>query len=215
MADKTPTEFNVGIFVQHMAEVLDFCGPFEVFNNVNFFQQDVKVNVFTISETREPVNAQGLSINPTYSIEDHPKLDILLIPGGGTAALLKNEKVVNWIKEVQADIEYLLSVCTGSLIYAKADLLDGLTITSHFSAIDMLRKMVPKATVDPSKRYIDNGRIITSAGISAGIDMSLHMVERLWGLPIAIEIAKNMEYNWLRTEENVNLDHLKPIPAGK
>ena len=212
-ADNEPKEeMNVGIFVQYMAEVLDFCGPFEVFNNTNIYQKDVKVNVFTISDIEGTVDAQGLKIVPDYHISNHPELDILLIPGGGSTGMIKNEEVLNWIKEVHSKVKkHLLSVCTGSMVYAKAGLLDGLTITSHYSVIDLIKKLAPKATMDHSKRYVDNGRIVTSAGISAGIDMSLYMVERIFGLDVAYNVAKYMEYKWERTDENINLDHLKPL----
>jgi len=203
--------FNIGIFVQDNAEPLDFTGPFEVFNNTSKFVDSEQISVFTIGETADPINAQGLSINPTYSINTCPTLQILLVPGGGTTKLMENQQVLSWIEQIAPSTNYLLSVCTGSLIYAKIGLLLGMTVTSHFGSIQYLRENYPDLDVDDSKRYIDNNTVITSAGISAGIDMALHVVEKLWGLDIAYKVTKYMEYNWERTDINVNLDHLKSL----
>lgn len=206
-------DFNVGIFVPQGAEPLDFTGPFEVFNNAGFFKKDIKIKVFIIGETMDPINAQGLSINATYSIEDHPPLNILLIPGGGTGRVLENPVVISWVESIQDKVDNLLSVCTGSLVYAKAGILEGMTITSHYQSLDTLAKLAPGSIIDSTKRYIDNGKVVTSAGISAGIDMSLYMLEKLWGFDLAFNVAKYMEYNWERTEENISLDHLDAITA--
>ena len=200
--------FNIGIFIYHDAEVLDFCGPFEVFTNVKLFTKDKGVEVFTVAEQSEIVNAQGLRIMPNYNFTNCPKLDIFLIPGGSGMSLTENEGLKEFIRLQTDQVQKLLSVCTGSLVYRVLGLLDGLEVTTHFDSIEILKRLAPKAKVNSTKRYVDNGKIVTSAGISAGIDMSLHVCEEIWGLNTAISIAKYMEYDWQRTEKNVSLAHL-------
>ncbi|MHA2249925.1 MAG: DJ-1/PfpI family protein [Candidatus Kariarchaeaceae archaeon] len=188
---------NIGVLIWDGAEVLDFCGPFEVFNNVKLFVEDAKKpNVFIIAEENHPINAQGLSINPSYSIIDCPPLHTLLVPGGASAEIVKNEKIVQWVAKQSNEVEYLLSVCTGALVFAKANLLDNLVVTTHYSALDTLKELSPDARIDSSQRFHDNDHILTSAGISAGIDMSLHMVSKVWGEEIALKVTKYMEYFW-------------------
>lgn len=189
---------KVGILLFDDVEVLDFCGPFEVFSvinvaaNANFFQ------VFTVAEKAGPVLARNqLSINPHYTFKDCPDPDILLVPGGlGTRKEIHNPVLMDWIKDRSQKAELVLSVCTGSLLLARAGLLDGLTATTHHMAIELLKENAPRTTIDSSKRFIDNGRVIVSAGISAGIDMSLYVVARLLGEEKAIATAQYMEYRW-------------------
>lgn len=189
---------KVGILLFNDVEVLDFCGPFEVFSvvnvaaNTNFFQ------VFTIAEKAGPVLARNqLSINPHYTFKDCPDPDILLVPGGlGTRKEIHNPVLMDWIKDRSQKAELVLSVCTGSLLLARAGLLDGLTATTHYMAIELLKENAPRTMIDSSKRFIDNGRVIVSAGISAGIDMSLYVVARLLGEEKAIATAQYMEYRW-------------------
>jgi len=197
--------FNIGIFIYHLAEVLDFCGPYEVFRATSFAQEQANIKVFIVAEEKVQVDAQGMLITPNYSFDDCPKLDILLIPGGVTMPLLENEKVLSWVGKQNDKLKHLLSVCTGALLLAKLQLLEGLTITTHHGSLQRLAEMVPSATVDPTKRYIDSGKIMTSAGISAGIDMSLHVVAKLWGDNIAVQVAKYMEYDWNRTNKQIDI----------
>lgn len=191
---------DLAILIFDEVEILDFCGPYEVFSVASYFvkEEEKKFNVFLIAEQIKPVIAKnGLSINPDYSLERHPQFDILLLPGGkGTRREINNDKLINWIILQEKRVDYLLSVCTGALLLAKAKLLDQLTITTHWGALDLLKKMAPNSTIDASKRYHDNGKIITSAGISAGIDMSLFFVEKILGSDIASKTARQMEYNW-------------------
>jgi len=123
--------FNIGIFIYHQAEVLDFCGPYEVFRATSFAQEQINIKVFIIAEEKQPVDAQGMLITPNYSFEDCPELDILLIPGGNTMPLLENEKVLGWISKQNANLKHLMSVCTGALVLAKLQLLDEMTVTTH------------------------------------------------------------------------------------
>jgi transcriptional regulator GlxA family with amidase domain len=137
-----------------------------------------------------------LSVNPRYTIDNCPKPDILLVPGGfGTRREMNNQTLIDWIKETATDCELVLSVCTGALLLAKAGLLEGLSATTHFGAIDLLREIAPNTTVQPDKRFIDNGRVIVSAGVSAGIDMSFYVVGKLLGKDVARETAYYIEYD--------------------
>jgi len=139
----------------------------------------------------------GLSVNPHYRLDDCPQPQLLLIPGGqGTRPLLKKPLLLEWLRAKSASAELTLSVCTGSLVLAKAGLLDGLSTTTHWGALDLLRELAPKATVHADRRYVDNGRIICAAGVAAGIDMSLHVVERLLGADVATTTARYVEYPW-------------------
>ena len=190
---------NVAILIFDEVEVLDFCGPFEVFAVTREDDAGEKpFHVYTVAEKPGPVIARhGFSVNPAYTIHDCPAPDILLVPGGqGTRREINNPALMAWIAEQAGRVELLLSVCTGSLMLAKAGLLDSLRATTYHTAFDRLADLAPTATLCPGLRYVDNGHIITSAGISAGIDMSLHVVGRLLGEAAARATARQMEYFW-------------------
>ncbi len=189
---------NVAVFIFDEVEVLDFCGPFEVFSVTGKRNGSNPFNVYVVAEERRPISARNnLSVNPHYDFENCPSPDILLIPGGfGTRREMHNQKVLDWIRASFEETELLLSVCTGSLLLAKAGLLQGLTATTHHLALAELTEVAPQTTIDPSQRVVDNGKIITSAGISAGIDMSLQVVAKLLGKEQALETAAYMEYDW-------------------
>ena len=189
---------RVAILIFDDVEVLDFCGPFEVFSVTRTPEGTRYFDVVTVAEQAEPVIARnGLSVNPTFSIHDCPKPDIILVPGGqGTRREMHNPVLIDWIRQQDSGTELTLSVCTGSLMLAKAGLLDGLAATTHWGALDLLRETAPSTTVQDDARYVDNGRIVTSAGVSAGIDMSLHVVERLLGPEIAAQTARHMQYDY-------------------
>ncbi len=193
------TRRKVGILVFPDVEVLDFCGPFEVFGVTGRKDPTQPFHVCTVAEKSPVIARNGLSVNPQFNLENCPAADLLLVPGGwGTRREMHNTVLVDWVRERAATAELVLSICTGALILGKAGLLDGLEATTHFGAIDLLRETVPKCRVTPQRRFVDNGRVITSAGISAGIDMSLHVVGRLLGTPVAEETARYMEYRWER-----------------
>jgi transcriptional regulator GlxA family with amidase domain len=189
---------NVAILIFNEVEVLDFCGPFEVFAVTRGAQDAAPFNVYTVAETAGPILARnGLSINPRYTIADCPPPDLLIVPGGyGARQEMHNERVIAWIKECAGPSELVLSVCTGALLLANAGLLHNLAATTHHRAFDLLRAAAPQTTVREGQRFVDNGKVITSAGISAGIDMSLHVVARLLGVDAARETAQQMEYCW-------------------
>lgn len=191
---------NVGILIFDEVEVLDFAGPFEVFNVAGRRANLEPFNVFTVSQDGAPVKARGgLEVKAHHTIANHPRLDILLTPGGyGTRALLENGKVLGWIREQAKEAEYLLSVCTGALLLGKAGLLDGKAATTHFMAYDLLEEIAPKARVKRGERFVKNGKLWLSAGVSAGIDMSFALVAELCGQEMAEETARYIEYPWPR-----------------
>jgi transcriptional regulator GlxA family with amidase domain len=182
--------------------VLDFCGPFEVFSVSNYFGETPAFRVTTVAEKPGPVLAKnGLSVNPEHQLANCPKPDILLVPGGqGTRREMNNPVMIDWIKQTAVGCELVLSVCTGSILLAKAGLLDGLAATTHHQAIDLLRQSAPRTEIRQECRFVDNGRIISSAGIAAGIDMSLHVVAKLLGPDVATKAAAYMEYPWNESE---------------
>ncbi|HEX4947737.1 MAG TPA: DJ-1/PfpI family protein [Blastocatellia bacterium] len=188
---------TVAIFIFDDVEVLDFCGPFEVFAVTGARSEEKPFDVFTVAETAAPITARnGLSVNPKYSFADCPKADILVIPGGyGTRPLMHKQPVLDWIQAQAAEGELVMSVCTGALLLAQAGLLERLTATTHWAALDLLRNIAPNTTVQAEQRWVDNGRILLSAGISAGIDLSFHIVARLLGREVAEETARWMEYD--------------------
>jgi transcriptional regulator GlxA family with amidase domain len=188
---------NVAILIFENVEPLDFVGPFEVF--ISGSNRGKDFSVYTVAENECPIKAIGnLSINPNYTIHTCPKPDILIVPGGwGSRKEMFNEIITNWIRETSNNVEILLSVCTGALILAKADLLDGLKVTTNRSAINELQELVPASTeIINEARYIDNGKIVISGGVSAGIDAALYVVGKLISEERAIHAANMMEYDW-------------------
>ena len=189
---------DVAILIFDEVEVLDFCGPFEVFSVAGRPGGQNPFNVYTVAQKAGPVLARNnLSVNPAYTFADCPRPDVLLVPGGyGTRREMHNEALTGWIAGQAKEVELLLSVCTGALLLAKAGLLEGLSATTHHGAFGLLKEVAPNTAVLESERVVDNGKVILSAGISAGIDMSLHAVGRLLGVEEAEETARYMEYDW-------------------
>jgi transcriptional regulator GlxA family with amidase domain len=189
---------RVAILVFNEAEVLDVFGPFEVFAVTGRRTRQEPFSVFLVAEKRGPVVLRsGVSLNPHYTIESCPPVEIVLVPGGfGTRREMHNPRVLQWVRQRAQEAELVLSVCTGALILGKAGLLNGLEATTHHAAYAELREAAPGARVLEGVRMSDNGRVILSAGISAGIDMSLHVVRRLLGAEAARETAAYMEYHW-------------------
>lgn len=195
----TEKALHVAILLFNDAEVLDFAGPFEVFAVTRRPSDGTRpFYVYTVAETDDTIIARnGLSVNPGYTFASCPPPDLLLVPGGqGARKQLTNTRLIAWIQKQSRAAQHVLSVCTGALLLAKAGLLDGLQVTTYHTAYDSLGELAPGAILCPGQRYADNGKIITSAGISAGIDMSLHVVEKLLGREQARHTARHMEYAW-------------------
>ena len=192
---------TVGILIFDDVEVLDFCGPFEVFAATRWPGQDTPeaerpFQVLTIAEHAGVVRCRGgLLTQPHHTIDDHPPLDILLVPGGwGTRRAANNAHLLDWIAAQSAQVSYTTSVCTGAFLLAARGLLDGLPATTHWGSIRRLQDSYPAVQVQADVRYVDTGTVLTSAGVSAGIDMALHLVGRLLGPEVAAATAREMEY---------------------
>lgn len=192
---------RVGIVVFDDVEVLDFCGPFEVFSVVredddNRRESAAPFEVVLIAETEAPITTSGgMQVVPRHNFKSCPGLDILVVPGGwGTRSQMNNPAMLDWLQARATEVETLTSVCTGSLLLARCGLLDGLRATTHWRALELLQTSFLEVIVDFDRHYVDNGRVVTAAGISAGIDMSLKLVERYCGERIARETARHMEY---------------------
>jgi transcriptional regulator GlxA family with amidase domain len=202
-ATRTPGQMTIGILIFDEVEVLDFCGPFEVFASATAAGESPRderrlFRVLTIAEENRIVRARGgLLIQPHHTISDHPPLDILVVPGGfGTRRELSNPVVLDWIAAQDRQTRLTTSVCTGAFLLAANGLLDGKRATTHWASIEWLREHFPAIDVRANERVVDEGHIITSAGVSAGIDMALHVVARLHGQEVAAETARGMEYDW-------------------
>ncbi|AAP09805.1 DJ-1/PfpI family protein [Bacillus cereus] len=190
-------KWSVGIFLFNEVEVLDFAGPFEVFS-VTEVNEEKPFTVYTGSENGEMITARnGLKVQPDYSIENLPPVDILIIPGGLGAREyeIKNEIVIKWIRQQMKEVKLMTSVCTGALLLAKAGLLEGLKATTHWASIEKFKNEFQNVEVIENVKFVDEGHIITSAGISAGINMVFHIVKNLLGVHVAEDTAKRMEYD--------------------
>lgn len=185
---------KVAIFIHEGVELLDFSGPGEVFASTDHRQA---FEVYTVAASADEIVSQGfVTIKPHYTFANCPPPDIVILPGGRTDVPLSDAAVIKWIKDSSQKAEVVLSVCTGAFLLAKAGLLDGREATTHWSAIAALRQEAPKTTVRERCRFVDNGKVITAAGVSAGIDASLHVVDKLLGRDVAEKTAHYMEYKW-------------------
>ncbi len=191
----------VGILIFPEVEVLDVCGPFEVFSVTRLTEarrreEPSPFQVSLIAEHPDPVVATGgLRFLPDYGLDNCPALDILVIPGGwGTRQEMTNPTLLNWINQKAPTVETLTSVCTGALLLGKSGLLDGKRATTHWAALDLMQNLFPQVTVEREWHVVEAGNVLTSAGISAGIDMALKVVSRYYGEAIARATATYMEY---------------------
>lgn len=193
---------TVGILIFDDVEVLDFCGPFEVFSTarpVGSHSDDASLFwAITIAEEDRMITCRGgLLVQPHATIDNAPTLDILLVPGGqGTRRERHNQRLLDWIGEQDRRTELTTSVCTGAFLLAERGLLDQRRATTHWGSVEWMRENYPAITMLADQRVVDEGHIITSAGVSAGIDMSLHVVARLHGIETARWTARRMEYDW-------------------
>jgi transcriptional regulator GlxA family with amidase domain len=194
---------NVGIYVYDEVEVLDFAGPFEVFFTASrvFRRQhpdgEPPFNVFTVGETGTSIKARGsLAVEPHFAFDQHPKIEVLIIAGGVVTKELEKPGVIAWIAAHSKLAELTASVCTGAFLLGKAGLLTGKRVITHWEDVTDLRAMLPNTQVIEAGRWQDEGALVTSAGISAGLDMSLHLVARLAGHELAVRTARQMDYDW-------------------
>lgn len=198
--------WNVGILIFDGVEVLDFAGPFEVFSRTRLVpgpdsrrsEDSAPFSVFTVARTRASIRTTGgMEVVPHFGFADAPRIDLLVVPGGfGTRALLDDAETLEWIRRVAATTRKTTSVCTGSLLLAKAGLLEGRRATTHWGALDLLESIGGGVRVERGLRVVDDG-IITSAGVASGIDMAFYIVEMLFGRAVADETAHFIEYRRL------------------
>jgi transcriptional regulator GlxA family with amidase domain len=188
---------RIGIFVFEGAEELDWAGPWEV---LAFWAQqwpDDDVEVFTVSKEPGPVTcAKGLRVLTDYTWADVPEMDVLVYPGGqGTRPQLGDESIREWVRRLAKDGTLMTSVCTGSLVYADSGLLDGRPATTYWSLLDYLGSLGEDIEVRREDRFVDDGNVVTAAGVSAGIDMALHLVRRLHSEQRAKEVRRGIQYD--------------------
>jgi len=185
---------TIAFYLFRDAEELDFVGPWEVFTACT--ELKLPVRAFTVAEQAGLVRChKGLQVLAEYGFDDMPPADILLIPGGeGTRGVNRNETAIDWVRQTAENCDRVATVCTGSSVAAKAGLADGKRITTHWSAFDILKKAGPKSIPTPGERVIDEGTLITAAGVSAGIDMALTVVGQIWTPEHARTVQKFIEY---------------------
>lgn len=190
---------SVGIFLFSEVEVLDFAGPFEVFSLAeNPGTREKIFKVCTIAQKRGAISARNsLKVIPDFTFEGHPELDVLIVPGGYGAEEIeiKNPPALAWIRETAAKTPTVASVCTGAFLLAESGVLTNQEVTTHWLDVDELQRRYPRLSVRRGVKYVDAGSIVTSGGISAGIEMSLYLVGRLASQEIARATARRMEYD--------------------
>jgi transcriptional regulator GlxA family with amidase domain len=189
---------KVAILVYDEVDLLDFAGPGEVFEIAGY-------DLYTVAESTDMITSQNfLFLKPQYDLSNCPKPDILLLPGGTTSIPLQNKAVVDWIKETAREAEIVMSVCTGVFLLSGAHLLDGLRATTWYVALERLRKEAPRTEVIGNVRFVDNGKIITTGGVSSGIDCAIYLVSRLSGPTVAKKVTTYLEYTKSQEEGLVN-----------
>ena len=192
--DAPPEPRNVAIVVYSGVELLDFAGPGEVFSATRADGRRA-FNVYTVSDRLKPIMSQGfVRVTPTYTYDECPEPDIVVLPGGGVP--MQSESLRAFLARCAEESEVVMSVCNGASLLAAMGLLDGLDVTTHRGSLDMVQMLAPTAKVLENRRFVDNGRVLTSGGVSAGIDGALYLVSRLHGEETAYAVARYMEYDW-------------------
>ena len=188
---------HIGILLFDGVEELDAVGPWEVLSYWTRTHAEDGWAVSLLSRDGGPVDcAKGMVISAHHAVADAPALQVLLHPGGaGTRPLMRDEQHLAWVREQRAQVPLMTSVCTGSLVYAAAGLLTGRPATTHWGALDLLAATDPTIAVRPDDRFVDDGDVVTSSGVSAGIDMALHLVARLAGVERAREVRRGIQYD--------------------
>ena len=192
---------TIGILIYPDAEVLDFCGPFEVFDTTRLQEEtrresESPIQQLLVAATSETVRATGgMRILPDVDFASCPKLDMLLVPGGhGVRALMRQPEHLDWLKQMAPQVDRLASVGAGSLLLGAAGLLVGKTATTHFHSVDFFRERFPRTSLLPELPMVVDGNITTANSIRAGIDMALFLVAQIYGQTIARQAARQMEY---------------------
>jgi Transcriptional regulator containing an amidase domain and an AraC-type DNA-binding HTH domain len=189
LVDKN-ARLRIAVLIHEGVEEIDYAGPLEVFGQSGAI-------TFTVAPTTAVLHsAFGLQVQPDFDFAHAPEADVLFVPGGGIGAVLKDEKILEWIRQKSIRTRYVMSVCNAAFILAKAGLLDGLSATTTATGIPQLAVVAPKTRVVRDRRFVDNGKVITTGGLSAGIDGALHLIDREFGRARAEGIARDIEYNW-------------------
>ncbi|EKO3904242.1 DJ-1/PfpI family protein [Vibrio fluvialis] len=192
---------NIAIYIYDDAEVLDFSGPFEVLSTAKRLAGN-DWNIFFVAQDDTLVKARGgYLVNPHYCFQNHPPIDVLIVVGGVHTAELEKTEVLDWIRGAAREAKEVASVCTGAFLLAQAGVLTDQPVTTHWEDIADLRAMFPELDVQEKVRWVRSGNITTSAGISAGIDMSLYLVSVLDSMSLAERTARQMEYDWNKTQQ--------------
>ena len=181
---------SVGILLYPDVQIIDYTGPYEIFGWAGY-------KVTTVSEDGKPLSTNmKMKVVPDYSFKNAPQFDIVLIPGGDHHKAMHNKATLGWIKAQSTAAQTILSVCTGAYILAETGLLDNLSATTFYPALRNFKKDYPRITTITNQRFVDNGKIITAAGLSSGIDAALHVVAKHHGIERAKSIAMKVEYDW-------------------
>jgi transcriptional regulator GlxA family with amidase domain len=188
---------RIGIYLFPDVEELDWAGPWEVLSFWSLMWPDDDVEVFTFADSDEPVTcAKGLRVLPDRTREDVGELDVLVFPGGmGTRPQLGNENIRRWLNDLASGGTLMTSVCTGALVFADAGLLAGRPATTYWAQLELLKDLDDSIEVRPDDRFVDSGEVVTAAGVSAGIDMALHLVKRLHSEDRARDVRKGIQYD--------------------
>ena len=188
---------RIGVFLFPDVEELDWAGPWEVLASWSLHFPDDGVEVFTIARSADPVRcAKGAVVVPDHTWDTAPPIDVLVYPGGqGTRPQVGDEVFRGWVRKLAASGTLMTSVCTGALVYADAGLLDGRPATTHWGALDLLASLGEDIEVRPDDRFVDAGEVVTAAGVSAGIDMALHLVARLHSTERAQQLRRFIQYD--------------------
>ncbi len=185
-------KINTGILIFNDVQTMDFAAPLEVFDQADFA-------VFTVAKTIDPVKtSSGQELIPSYGFANHPNIEILVIPAGRDLDQDSDPAEVRWMQETSEKAKYILTICCGSIEYAKAGLLGRQAATTHHGYLDYLKKFEPNAEIVTGRKWVDSGKLITAGGLCSGIDAALHLVSRINGIAEAERIAKWMEYPWAK-----------------
>jgi putative intracellular protease/amidase len=185
-----PNRKKIAILLFDGVEIVDYTGPYEMFGAAG-------CEVYTVAETKQPVTtAMGMVVVPKYSFADAPQADVLVVPGGGVKAASESAPTLQYVKDATARAQHTLSVCNGAFILAHAGLLNGLTATTTAGNIDRLAKEFPNTKVVRDQRVVDNGKIVTAGGLTAGMDGALHVIAKVMGEGTAQSVALGEEYEW-------------------
>lgn len=189
---------NVAIYIYDDAEVLDFSGPYEVFSTAARLAGSPAVfNTFLLAQNSGPVTARaGYRVLPHYSFDDCPQVDLLIVVGGVHNAEMEKPQVISWLAKCAEQAKWVASVCTGAFLLAKGEVITQQVVTTHWEDVADLETQFPALRVKRDVRWVEHGRVFTSAGISAGLDMSLHLVQVLQSAELAERTAKQMDYSW-------------------